>query len=174
MATRSSDSTHFVPAGQISMVEESTAVEEVFDRLKEEGRGAFILTRGGRPAGFVRVDRLRTELAAEMEAAGSVDKTLGVMQRPVSEALDRLGATATVIQIIHEAVDVEAEEPGWQPEERICPVTKHGTVVGWHLSHETMRSAIETPPEVWYCDPNGHRNLRYNNGRCCCCSGSLR
>lgn len=165
---RTRESGHFLPADKVPTIDEDAPLQEVYKRLKQEGRSAFVLTRQGQPKRFVRADRLGTELGVEAASTAT-----DVSTRSVGEALEGLATPGLALDIENDVLDADEPAPDWSPEERARRVEEGGELAGWHLSNETMVAAVETPPDVWHCEPHDHTNYRYNDGLCIHCGGRL-
>lgn len=158
------DSTHFVSADAIPLVELSTPFREVYSRLSRDGRGGFIVSATDGSRNYVKAYELAEEAIGK--AAGDAAKVRRLADASIGQCLQT--ATGALVPVDDHPIDVSADDGSLrQQPERVFAVIEAGRFTGWFLNHESIRDTL-TPKTVYVC-AQGHENPDPDHGTCYSC-----
>jgi hypothetical protein len=167
---RINESWHFVPGECIPVIDASTPLLQVYQRLYAGGHGGFLMDKGNRADSYVKAYELADSILAAMQ--NNPEKIRDITNKPIGKVIAKLsGNTSNVfVPVDPNAVDADYDESAlrFQPE-RIFRVMAFGQPAGWFLNHETVRGTV-TRRVVFLCanDPP-HRNADPDHGTCYSC-----
>lgn len=181
------NSTHFFPEDQILQIDGMTSFREVYQRLHQQGQGAFFLTENEEVRSFVRA-----YLLAEAVVSNAVKRVNSIPGPTAEERNDALRdeirmisdkqielvvrdtsqwSPIVVVPIDQTSIGLNADENRlWNREEQVFEVREGGERIGWYLNHESVADPV-TEKTIYRCtNPNDpHNNTDTDHGTCYQC-----
>jgi len=165
-------SSHFVPRGELVVIEPEQTLRDVYHTLSQAKRGGgFVIRQPGHKDNYVRADRLAKAVQ------GAVGNNLREWERfsaaPVGELISRFPTADILVDVDQNRVETSAEEaPLQNRSDRVFAVVEGGRFVGWYLNHETVHDA-STSRTVFVCS-RGHSNPDPDHGTCYSCPSPIK
>lgn len=169
------DPAHYIAAADVTQVDTTTRLVDVFEVLAKRPNSTIIVHRGEKPAYYVDGRALARDV---VEAAKEHKDLYGARIAEVLPGGTRSKALKQVIPVSSVVADVRDTRMGAivlgsaSADRGIYRVTMGEVTEGFLFSHESFKSDAMTPPAKFICT-RGHENPDPDHGRCRHCPGKI-